>query len=144
MSITDLYLPDIDRVKTKKAVEAAIGKYRMYLLTLSLDRMPKITQSCLFVPAITIKSSHSSTESAAIANVDYENERIDNINRMVNAVNRLSSLERTIMISRYLEKEDVYDYQLYNKLLISERKYYRIKARAFLKLALALGIEQYK
>ncbi|MFA9457414.1 ArpU family phage packaging/lysis transcriptional regulator, partial [Halalkalibacter sp. AB-rgal2] len=37
--------------------------------------------------------------------------------------------------------EDEFDYQIYNDLGLSERQYYRIKSRAFYKLAFILKIE---
>ena len=60
------------------------------------------------------------------------------------AVNRLGYWERAIIIQRYMLQDDVFDYQVYNDLNFSERKYYRLKEKAFLKLALSLRIEVYK
>lgn len=139
----EFMLPEIDRVATKKAVEAALEKYRMYLLTLRLDQLPKVTQSYSLVLAV-INQFHSSTEKIAIRNVDYEWEREEYIRRVINAVNRLSKWERAIIIQRYMSEEDVYDYEVYHELGMSERKYYRLKSRAFYKLAFALKIEVYK
>jgi ArpU family phage transcriptional regulator len=59
-------------------------------------------------------------------------------------VNRLRFKEREIIVKRYLEDEEMYDYELYNKLGMSESKYYRLKARAFYNLAFALKIEVYE
>ncbi|AXM88477.1 MULTISPECIES: ArpU family phage packaging/lysis transcriptional regulator [unclassified Anoxybacillus] len=139
----EFMLPEIDRVATKKAVEAALEKYRIYLLTLRLDQLPKVTQSYSLVSAAT-NQIHSSTENIAIRNVDYEWEREEYIRRVINVVNRLSKWERAIIIQRYMSEEDVYDYEVYNELGMSERKYYRLKSRAFYKLAFALRIEVYK
>lgn len=36
-------LPEINREETKKVVETALEKYRMYLLTIPETRIPKIT-----------------------------------------------------------------------------------------------------
>lgn len=139
----EFMLPEIDRVATKKAVEAALEKYRIYLLTLRLDQLPKVTQGYSLVLAVT-NQFHSSTEKIAIRNVDYEWEREEYIRRVINAVNRLSKWERAIIIQRYMSEEDVYDYEVYHELGMSERKYYRLKSRAFYKLAFALKIEVYK
>lgn len=137
-------LPAIDENETKKAVECALEKYMMYVLSQSLDRLPKVTQSFTLVPPSNTNEFHSSTEDAAIANVDYDRERMKYIKWVYSAVNRLSYQEREIIIKRYMDTEEVYDYELYNQLGMSERKYYRVKARAFYKLAFALKIEQYK
>jgi ArpU family phage transcriptional regulator len=141
----EFILCEIDRDATKKAVEAALEKYRIFLLTLRLDQMPKVTQqySLDVLPSNTNKF-HSSTEQIAISNADYERERSEHIKRIVMAVNRLSYWERAILIRRYMTEDDVFDYEIYNDLGMSERKYYRIKSRAFYKLAFALKIEKYK
>jgi ArpU family phage transcriptional regulator len=129
----------------KKAVEAALEKYRVFLLTQSLDKLPKVTQQYSLVRPSNTNKFHSSTEEMAISNADYERERSEYIKRIVTAVNRLGYWERAIIIKGYMtEDEDVFDYELYNNLDMSERKYYRIKSCAFYKLAFAFKIEVYK
>lgn len=136
-------LPEIDREQTKAAVEGALEKYRLYSLQVSLDRLPSITASYSLAPAASNLPS-SSTENAAIANVDYEQERIKYINWIVRAVNRMTKLERTIIYKCYLDEDEQFDYQIYRDLNMSERNYYRVKSRLFYKLAFALKIEVYK
>jgi ArpU family phage transcriptional regulator len=128
----------------KKAVEAALEKYRVFLLTQSLDKLPKVTQQYSLVRPSNTNKFHSSTEEMAISNADYERERSEYIKRIVTAVNRLGYWERAILIRRYMTEDGVFDYEIYNDLGMSERKYYRIKSRAFYKLAFALKIEVYK
>ncbi|MBY6269489.1 ArpU family phage packaging/lysis transcriptional regulator [Parageobacillus thermoglucosidasius] len=140
----EFVLPEIDRDATKKAVEAALEKYRIFLLTHSLDKLPKVTQQYSLVPPSNTNKFHSSTEEMAISNADYERERSEYIKRIAMAVNRLGYWERAILIRRYMTENDVYDYEIYNDFGMSERKYYRIKSRAFYKLAFALKIEVYK
>ncbi|OAT71290.1 ArpU family phage packaging/lysis transcriptional regulator [Parageobacillus thermoglucosidasius] len=140
----DKPLDEIDRKATKKAVEAALEKYRIYLLTLRLDQLPRVTQHYSLVPPSNTNKFHSSTEEMAIRNADYERERDEYIQRVTAAINRLSKWERAIIIRRYMLEDDIYDYEIYNGLGMSERKYYRIKSRAFYKLAFALRIEVYK
>lgn len=136
-------LPEIDRDKTKLAVEKALETYRYYSLQVSLDRLPSITASYSLTPAASNLPS-SSTENSAMANVDYEQQRLRYINRIANAVNRLPALERKIIFKRYLEENEMFDYQIYAELNMSERNYYRMKSRLFYKLAFALRIEVYK
>lgn len=136
-------LPEIDREKTKMAVEKALETYRYYSLQVSLDRLPSVTASYSLMPASKSLPS-SSTENAAIANLDYEQKRMKYINWIANAVNRMSRLERTIIYKRYLEDGEMFDYEIYRDLNMSERNYYRIKSRMFYKLAFALKIEVYK
>ena len=137
-------LPEIDREKTKDEVEKVLEKYRMYLLSIPEEKVPKITANYSLVPPAFSNEFHSSTENAVIEKIDLEREREKHIEWVRKGVNRLKFKEREIIVKRYLEDEEVYDYQLYNQLGMSERKYYRIKARAFYSLAFALKIEVYE
>ncbi|TCL45662.1 ArpU family phage transcriptional regulator [Thermolongibacillus altinsuensis] len=82
----EFILCEIDRDATKKAVEAALEKYRVFLLTQSLDKLPKVTQQYSLVPPSNTNKFHSSTEEMAISNADYERERSEYIKRIVMAV----------------------------------------------------------
>ncbi|SET76370.1 phage transcriptional regulator, ArpU family [Oceanobacillus limi] len=137
-------LPKIDRDATRDAVEDQLESYKFYLLMDPEDIEPKVTSSLKLVATAPSNQFHSSTEDAAVKKIDQEKKRRDFIKRIQRAVNRLAFQERSIIIKRYLTDEDVYDYEIYNELGFSERKYYRIKSRAFYKLALILRIEVYE
>ncbi|WP_026678202.1 ArpU family phage packaging/lysis transcriptional regulator [Fictibacillus gelatini] len=140
MTQLSFQLPKIDREATKDAVAAALEKYRLYVLMEPEERLPKVTQTFSLVPPSN-NGFHSSTEDAAITNVDQERYRKEYIERIRKAVNRLSYQERAIIIRRYMTHEDIFDYEVYSELGMSERKYYRVKGRAFYKLAFILRIE---
>ncbi|MGG3823167.1 ArpU family phage packaging/lysis transcriptional regulator [Geobacillus thermodenitrificans] len=137
-------LPEIDREKTKEAVEAALEKYRFYLLTIPEERLPKVTATYSLVPPAHTNAFHSSTESAVIDKVDFERERDEYMERIRRAVNRLNKLERELIVKRYLTLDEPYDYDVYNEMGISESTFYRVREKAFYKLAFALRIEVYK
>ncbi|WP_308418964.1 ArpU family phage packaging/lysis transcriptional regulator [Virgibacillus oceani] len=137
-------LPEIDRDATRAAVESALETYQMYLLMDLEELQPKITSSFNLVPVVPNNQFHSTTEDIAIKKMDQEKKRKEYVKKIQKAVNRLGYQERSIIINRYLKNDDVYDYEVYNDLGFSERKYYRIKARAFYKLAFILRIEIYK
>jgi ArpU family phage transcriptional regulator len=136
-------LPEIDREKTKEEVEKTLEQYRVCLLSIPEEHLPKITASYTLQPPAFTNEFHSSVEDAAINKLDLEIKREKYIEWVRKGVNRLKFKEREIIVKRYLDDEEMYDYELYNKLGMSERKYYRIKARAFYSLALALKIEIY-
>lgn len=138
------FLRDVDGEKTKKAVEGALEKYRMYMLTVPDEFLPRVTQTYSLVPPSNTNAFYSSTESAAIRKADFERERDEYMEKVRRAVNRLTKLERELIVKRYLALEEPYDYDVYNEMGMSERQYYRIKARAFYKLAFILRIEVYK
>lgn len=135
---------DVDGEKTKEAVEAALEKYRMYMLTVPDEYLPRVTQTYSLVPPSNTNAFHSSTEDVAIKKADFERERDEYMERIRRVVNRLNKTERELIIKRYLSNEEMYDYELYNEMGMSESKYYRLKARAFYKLAFILRIEVYK
>ncbi|ADU95304.1 ArpU family phage packaging/lysis transcriptional regulator [Geobacillus sp. Y412MC52] len=138
------FLRDVDGEKTKEAVEAALEKYRIYMLTVPDEYLPRVTQTYSLVPPSQTNAFHSSTESAVIRKVDFERERDEYMNRIVRAVNRLTKLQRELIVRRYMSIEEPRDYDVYNEMCISESKYYRERERAFYKLAFALRIEVYK
>ncbi|WAA10826.1 ArpU family phage packaging/lysis transcriptional regulator [Fervidibacillus albus] len=137
-------LPEIDRSATKKRVEAALEKYRFYLLSVPEERLPKVTATYSLVPPTHTNAFYSSTETVVVDKVDFERERDKYMEWIRRGVNRLNQKERELIIKRYLNHEDMYDYELYNEMGVSERKFYRLKARAFYKLAFILRIEVYK
>lgn len=143
MSIYTSTASSINRELTKKEVERLLEKYRIYVLTLPEEHVPRITPSYALVPASNTNQFYSSTEETAVRNLEQLRERTRTIERVQKAVNRLSEIERAIVVKRYLEVDDVFDYEVYHELGLSERKYYRLKAKAILKLAMILNLEVY-
>jgi ArpU family phage transcriptional regulator len=137
-------LPEIDREKTKAAVESALEKYRFFLLTVPEDKLPKVTATYSLVPPSFSNEFHSSTEQAVMDRIELDIARTKHIEWVLRGVNRLSKMEREIIYKRYLEDEEIFDYELYNEIGMSERRYYRLKARIFYKLAFILKVEVYK
>lgn len=145
--MTEQLLPEINREETKKAVEQALERYRIYLLTQPEELQPTITQQYSFIPPSNTNAFHSSTEQTAINNAgitDLVKQRNEHVKRIQLAINRLGYQERAILIRKYMGNEELYDYEVYNELGMSERKYYRVKGTAFYKLAFALKVEVYK
>lgn len=136
-------LPDIDGKETKKEVEKIISEFRNYLMHTSLGQMPNVTAKYTLVPP-TGGFDGSSTETAAVNNVDYEINRKKLMDKIIRAVNRLSYKERSIITMKFFGEEELFDYEVYTELCLSHRTYYRIKSSAFYKLALALKIVVYK
>ncbi|WP_372780288.1 ArpU family phage packaging/lysis transcriptional regulator [Priestia aryabhattai] len=137
-------LRDVDGKETKVNVEKAFADYRMYMMTVPEDIMPKVTPSYSLVPPSNTHAFHSSTEDTAIKRVDYEIKRDNFMQRVQRAVNRLSKRERELIIKTYMTYEDVYAFDIYNEMGISEATYYRIREQAFYKLAFALRLQVYK
>ena len=136
-------LPEINRKETRDKVEAALEKYKIMLLMEPEEYEPKITASFSLASSAPTNEFSSTTEETAIKKMESERKRREYITKIKKAVNRLNHQERTVIIKRYINEDDIYDYEVYNELGYSERKYYRIKSRAFYKLAFILRIEIY-
>ncbi|MCS0789535.1 ArpU family transcriptional regulator [Cytobacillus firmus] len=138
-------LPEFDRKETQRNVENALELYRLYLLTIPEEKLPKVTASYSLVPPSNTNGFHSSTEDIAIERADEDRAREEYVERFRKAVNKLSPREREAVILRYLGDEELFDYEVYNQLGMSESYYHqKFKPRIFYKLALALKIEVYK
>jgi ArpU family phage transcriptional regulator len=138
-------LPEIDRRETQQNVEDAIETYRMYLLTIPDEHLPKVTATYSLVPPSNSNGFHSSTEEIAIERVDAERARNEYVERFRKAINKLSQRERQAVILRYLGDEELFDYEVYNQMGMSESYYHqKFKPGLFYKLAFALRIVVYK
>ncbi|WKU21702.1 ArpU family phage packaging/lysis transcriptional regulator [Priestia megaterium] len=137
-------LRDVDKKQTKANVEQALADYRMYMMTVPEDIIPKVTTSYSLVPPSNTNAFHSSTEEAAITRVDYKIKRDNFMRQVQRAVNRLNKRERELIIKTYMTYEDVYVFDVYNGMGISEATYYRVREKAFYKLAFALQLQVYK
>src|SRR5690242_19381885 len=145
MSALAMEPPQISIKKTRSRVEGLLESCRLYMQIGYHPGMDaKTTASYNLTPASRTNQFHSSTENAAQRNVDEERRRRELVERVLSAVNLLSSLESKIIQMRYLEDDDALDYIIWNEINLSERKYYRVKARAFYKLGLALGVAVYE
>lgn len=133
-----LTYPDCEQIK--KDVEEKLEQYRIYMLSAPDEMMPKITQTYSITPPSNTNRFSSSTEQAAIEKADFDRERDSFMEMVHRGVNRLSLIERELITKRYLTLEDVYDYEVYNEMGFSETKYYRVRSKAFYKLAQSMKI----
>ncbi|MED1878618.1 ArpU family phage packaging/lysis transcriptional regulator [Bacillus subtilis] len=139
-----LNLPQIDEEATKAKAEKLLDQYRLYLLQVPDDFLPKVTPTYSIVPPSITNEFHSSTEDAALKRLDWEIQRDKFLKRIQRAVNRLAQRERQIIVMLYMQPEEMYDYEVYGEMDLSARNYYRVKAKALYRLAFALREEVYK
>ncbi|PJZ01122.1 ArpU family transcriptional regulator [Bacillus vallismortis] len=139
-----LNIPQIDEEATKLKAEKLMDQYRLYLLQVPDDLLPKVTPTYSIVPPSITNEFHSSTEEAALKRLDWEIQRDKFLKRIQRAVNRLSQRERQIIVMLYMQPEEMYDYEVYAEMDLSQRSYYRVKAKALYRLAFALREEVYK
>ncbi|WP_430742089.1 ArpU family phage packaging/lysis transcriptional regulator [Bacillus atrophaeus] len=134
----------INEKETRIKVMKLLDQYRLYLLQVPDDFLPKVTPTYSIVPPSITNEFHSSTEDAALKRLDWEIQRDKFLKRIQRAVNRLSQRERQIIVMLYMQPEEMYDYEVYGEMDLSQRSYYRVKAKAFYRLAFALREEVYK
>lgn len=140
-------LPELDKDRTKAAVESALEKYRIFKTILFEERETSITASYSDAPRSNTNVTSDPTAQAAIHNVDVPAERRAFCDRVERAVKRLHPKERLLIEERYMKSDYVFDYVVYNQLFnppISHVTYGRIRWKAFYKLALALNIQVLK
>jgi len=132
---------DIDREATRKRVEGHLETARIYKQMGFVRREMKITMCYESrVHGDTNKVSRP-VEDTAAWNVDKEDRMRAIAESVDQAVEALGSVEREIIRRRYLQRDLVFDFNVYPELHISERQYYRLKAAALLKLAYMLSLE---
>ncbi|MBP1944643.1 ArpU family phage packaging/lysis transcriptional regulator [Cytobacillus luteolus] len=127
--------------KFSKEINKAIETYRLCLFTLPEEKLPRITPSYSLVPPSNTNTPYSSTEDIAIERADFEKEKSEFIKSFLKAVNRLGEKERQGFILRYLSEDEMFDYEVYNELNMSEWYYHqKFKPLVLYKFGIALGI----
>lgn len=141
-------LPELDRKKTQAAVEDALEKYRICKSITFDEREASITQAYSDMPPVSPTNVTSDqTGSIAIHNVDAATARRAYCERIERSVQKLPRRERFLISERYLNCDCDYDYVVYSQVFdppISEYTYYKLKWKAFYKIALNLNIQVVK
>lgn len=138
-------LPELDRKKTKQAVEDALEKYRIFKYVAFKEREANITAVYSDMPRGNTNVTSDQTAEIAVFNVDTQAARKSYCERIERAVRLLPRMERFLIEERYLSDDAEYltDYNVYSFKFqppISERTYSKIRWKAFYKFALAMDI----
>lgn len=138
-------LPELDRKKTKEAVEEALRTYRIYKYLAFEEQEASITPSYTERLHGETNETSDSTAEVALKNASEYERRVNYCKRIEKAVRRLPLAERQLIEARYMgdDSEYITDYAVYSHRInppISESTYSKIRWRAFYKLALNLNI----
>lgn len=141
----DDFLPELDRKKTQRAVEAALEKYRIYKYLTFEEREASITASYEERFHGPTNQTSDQTANIAIHNVDAQAARKAYCERIERAVRQLPRMERFLIEKRYMAADAKYitDYHVYCfefQPPISATTYIKIRWHAFYSLALRLNI----
>lgn len=142
-TILNLDMKELDvKVSVKKALRA-LNKYRMYMLSVDDEYLPKVTPTYSLTPPSNTNQFHSSTENV-IEFVDREREKEQYMTLIWKGVNRLSAESRKLIIEKYMGRDELYDFEVYNRMGISKPNFDRRKREALKGLACSLGIAVYR
>lgn len=137
-------VPKIDVKKTREKVESLLEQYRMFLVTMPKDILPKLTAGYSIVPPNFSNQFRSSTEDVAIERIEWEEKRNSFIQMILDAVEQLKHDEKFIIFKSFLDDNVGYDCEIWDELHIGKTKYYRIKSEALLRLGFILKVEVYR
>ncbi len=137
-------LKNIDGKETQKAIEKVLRQYRTYQLTTPEELLPTITPRYTMEMPSFGGGVQSKVESAAIKNVEHYKQAEKFFARFNHGFFKLTKKERQLIIMVFLEEIPKFNYEISDELCISERTFYRMKAQALYKLALALRVEVYE
>ncbi|MDA2041286.1 ArpU family transcriptional regulator [Bacillus cereus] len=141
------FLPKIDRKATQFRLEEILENIRIYRQFGMIRNEMKVTASSEVRYHGPTNIVGKPAEDIALANVELSKreERLQRLSFQIDKVlSRFSKNQRDIIVKRYLEDEEVFDYMVYSEIGMSERTYRRNKSNAFYKLAFALRLEVYE
>jgi len=141
------FLPKIDRKATQVRLEQILENVRIYRQFGMIRNEMKVTVSCEVRYPGPINIVGKPAEDVALTNVAMSERelKLQLLSFQIDkALSRFSKNQRDIIVKRYLEDEEFFDYMVYNEIGMSERTYRRNKSNAFYKLAFALRLEVYE
>ncbi len=138
-------LPELDRKKTKEAVEDALATYRIYKYLTFEEQEASLTPGYTERFHGPTNETGDQTAEVAIKNVSEQETRKQYCRRIERDVKRLPRMEKMLIEARYMNDDSEYitDYAVYSHRFnhpISEGTYSKIRWKAFYKLALNLNI----
>ncbi|MBJ6360852.1 ArpU family phage packaging/lysis transcriptional regulator [Paenibacillus sp. GCM10012307] len=130
----------VDEEATRAAVEKYLLQAREYKVTEYIPLETSVTASYSDMPRSFTGLTSDQTAKIALANTDEPERRRKHIERAERAVSRLGKRQQQLIQIRYMEDDDVMDYDAAQELGFSDRHYRRIKSVAIYRLATMLGL----
>lgn len=136
------FLPELDRRRTQITIENMLEKYRIFKTVTFEAREASTTYS--YAERFHGPTNVTSDQTAAVAthNVDVPAARRAYCAAIDSVVERLDTREQQLVRERYMRRDEMYDYTIYNHVFdppVSKDTYVKIRSKAFYKMALALG-----
>lgn len=135
--VLDIY--NVNEEATKAAVEKYLLQAREYKIIEYIPEEASTTASYNDMPRSAGLTSDQ-TGDLAQRNIDEAMRRKKHIDRAERAILRLGARQRKLIELRYMNDDDVMDYNAAEELGYSDRHYRRIKSIAIIRLASILGL----
>ena len=135
----------INYVETKTAVKNMMGLYKLLLLRLEENEMPRVTTKygLTYSCSTSCNSTKSSVESYVIKKIVLDNKMNEYLTKIITAFNKLDETERKYLYLKFLTDSAMSDDQIMPQCHMCLRSFRELKKMAFIKFAMALGIEVY-
>ena len=135
----------INYVETKTAVRKMMDLYKLLLLRLEENQVPRITTKygLTYAGGSSCKSTKSNVEDYVIKKIVLENKLGDYLSKIVTAFNKLDETERKYLYLKFLTDTSISDEQIMPQCHMCLRSFRELKKLAYIKFAMALGIEVY-
>ena len=142
--MTDIF-ESVNYVETKNAVKNIMNLYKLLLLRLEENQLPKMTAKygLSFGGRASVRNTKSSVESYVIKKIILEGQIEEYVNKIISAFNRLDEDERKYLYLKYLTDMTMSDEQIMPQCHMCLRNFGELKKLAYIKFALALGVEVY-
>ncbi|WP_001287387.1 ArpU family phage packaging/lysis transcriptional regulator [Bacillus cereus] len=111
----DLNIKELDRGATVRQSLRALEKYRMLMLSVDDEYLPKVTATYSLTPPCNTNEFHSSTENI-IDFVNRECERDTYMKTIWKGINRMPVESRELIVMKYMERDKLYDFEVYNQM----------------------------
>ncbi|WP_083205112.1 ArpU family phage packaging/lysis transcriptional regulator [Bacillus sp. FJAT-27264] len=134
-------LPELDRRRTQITIESMLEKYRIFK-TVTFEVKEAISTYC-YTGHFHGPTNATTDQTTALAthNVDVPAARRAYCAAIDTVVERLDTREQQLVRERYMRRDEMYDYTIYNHVFdppVSKDTYVKIRSKAFYKMALAL------
>jgi len=134
--LPDIRKPVYDRDLTIQAVEDVFERYRYFRNVEFEEIEAKVTASYVLREGGHSGGLSDSTANIAVRNVDEPNMRLMFIEKVERCVSRLPLPQQKLIRLKYMQDEEVYDYQVYQiELGIAEGTFTKIRWKAIERLA---------
>lgn len=142
--MTDIF-ESVNYVETKNSVKNMMNLYKLLLLRLEENQLPRMTAKygLSFGGKTSVKNTRSSVESYVIKKIILEGKIEEYITKIITAFNRLDEDERKYLYLKYLTDMTLSDEQIMPQCHMCLRNFRELKKNAYIKFAMALGVEVY-